>query len=122
MNRLADAGYQTHGVGKMHFGPDARALWGFDSRDYFEEGGGNDDFRAVLDANGYGHVVLPRGERSEYAHILQPLQLPERLHHADWIADRTLDLLDRRDAIRPFFLWASVIKPHPPFEWLVRAF
>ena len=37
MERLSAAGYQAHGVGKMHFWPDSHGLWGFESRDYSEE-------------------------------------------------------------------------------------
>lgn len=116
MQYLASAGYETHGVGKMHFGPDSRALWGYESRDYSEEGGGDDDFRAFLTDNGYDHIVAPQGERSEFYYIPQPSQLPPRLHNTQWTADRTLDFLARRDRQRPFFCWTSFIKPHPPFE------
>jgi len=116
MEYLRDAGYQTHGVGKMHFSPDRRRLWGFDSRDFSEEGGGEDDFLQFLRDNGYGHVIAPHGERSEYYYLPQPSQLPERLHHTTWVADRSIDWLERRDRKRPFFLWSSFIKPHPPFE------
>ena len=116
MQTLNEAGYQTHGIGKMHFSPRLRNLWGFESRDFSEEGGGQDDFREYLDANGYAHVVAPQGERSEYYYVPQPSQLPERLHQTHWVADRTLDFLDRRDEGRPFFCWSSFIKPHPPFE------
>ena len=37
MSALADAGYDVHGVGKMHFTPDAAALRGFTSRVVSEE-------------------------------------------------------------------------------------
>lgn len=116
MEALAGAGYQTHGVGKMHFVPDARKLWGFESRDFSEEGGGEDDFLAFLRAAGYGHVCDPHGVRSEMYYIPQPSQVPARLHHTAWVADRSLAFLERRDRARPFFLWTSFIKPHPPFE------
>ncbi|HEX2999642.1 MAG TPA: sulfatase-like hydrolase/transferase, partial [Armatimonadota bacterium] len=116
MERLATAGYQTHGVGKMHFVPDSRALWGFEGRDYSEECGVADDYRAFLDAAGYEHVRDPQGVRSEMYYIPQPSQLPARLHNTTWVADRSIDFLERRDRSRPFFLWTSFIKPHPPFE------
>lgn len=116
MQYASEAGYQTHGVGKMHFSPKPRTLWGFDSRDFNEGSSRDDDFSRFLDENGFSHVLMPRGERSEYYYIPQPSQLPERLHDTTWTGDRTLDFLERRDRDRPFFLWMSFIKPHPPFE------
>ena len=118
MELLNAQGYQTHGVGKMHFHPDSRKLWGFETRDYSEEGGWNeaDDFCAFLKDNGFGGLLNPNGVRSEFYYIPQPSQLPERLHHTRWVADRSLDFLKGRDRSRPFFLWSSFIKPHPPFE------
>jgi arylsulfatase A-like enzyme len=116
MQMLREAGYQTHGTGKMHFSPDSRRLWGFEARDYSEECMLKDDFAAILRAHGYDHIVDPQGVRSEYYYLPQPSQLPARLHHTTWVADRSLDFLRGRDQTRPFFLWTSFIKPHPPFE------
>lgn len=118
MDLLTDAGYQAHGVGKMHFSPESRKLWGFESRDFSEEGGmrAGDDFCDTLLAAGQDHVLDPNGVRSEWYYIPQPSQLPARLHHSTWVADRSLEFLARRDRSRPFFLWSSFIKPHPPFE------
>jgi arylsulfatase len=118
MELLNAEGYQTHGVGKMHFSPDSRKLWGFESREYSEEGGRSDqdDFSVFLKENGFGHVTNLHGVRSEFYYVPQPSQLPERLHHTQWVGDRSLDFLKRRDRDRPFFLWSSFIKPHPPFE------
>jgi len=116
MQWLQEAGYQTHGVGKMHFAPDSRKLWGFESRDYSEENTLQDDFAAYVRAQGYAHIMNMHGLRSEYYYIPQPSQLPARLHHTTWVAERALAFLQNRDKRRPFFLWASFIKPHPPFE------
>ncbi len=116
MEALSSLSYQTHGVGKMHFTPDRRRPWGFESRDFSEEGIEDDDFHVFLRENGYGHVEDAHGVRSEMYYIPQPSQLPARLHHTAWTADRCLEFLQRRDRERPFFLWASFIKPHPPFE------
>ncbi len=116
MEMLTAAGYQTHGVGKMHFCGDPRKPWGFEGRDYSEELEENDDFRAFLDRAGYQHVLDPHGLRSEYYYLPQPSQLPGHLHHTAWVADRSIEFLKRRDDRRPFFLWSSFIKPHPPFE------
>lgn len=117
MEQLTEAGYQTHGVGKMHFTPDATRMWGFESRDISEEGAGkNDAFCQHLKDNDYSHVHDPHGVRSEYYYIPQPSQLPAHLHNTAWTADRSIDFLNQRDTSRPFFLWSSFIKPHPPFE------
>ncbi|MGG1639031.1 sulfatase family protein [Paenibacillus sp. NRS-1760] len=119
MEILSQNGYQTHGVGKMHFTfaeEGAEALWGFESRDISEEGGGDDDFKRYLNQNGYEHVHDPQGVRSEMYYIPQPSQLPAHLHNTTWVVDRSIDFLERRDRERPFLLMSSFIKPHPPFE------
>ena len=116
MQRLAEAGYQTHGVGKMHFVPDSRMPWGFASRDTSEEMARDDDYGRFLLASGFDHVEDPSGVRSEMYYVPQPSQLPARLHATAWVADRSIDFLQRRDRSRPFFLWTSFTKPHPPFE------
>ena len=120
MERLQVRGYQTHGVGKMHFGPDLWQNWGFESRDTSEEiqpiTSKQDDFCRFLRENGFEHVKEPHGVRSEMYYVPQPSQLPEHLHNTTWVAERSLEFLKTRDRDRPFFLWTSFIKPHPPFE------
>jgi len=116
MQLLHSAGYQTHGIGKMHFSPDPWKLWGFEARDTSEEGFSDDDYTRFLAANGYAHIAAPHGVRSEFYYLPQPSQLPMRLHHTRWVGDRAIDFLRQRDRNRPFFLWVSFIKPHPPFE------
>ncbi len=117
MQSLTAAGYQCHGLGKMHFTPQRDYLWGFESRLISEEGAGDQDvFVESLRAAGYDHVCDPHGVRSEMYYVPQPSQLPARLHHSTWVADRSIDFLNQRDRDRPFFLWSSFIKPHPPFE------
>lgn len=116
MERLSEAGYQTHGVGKMHFDPDYKAPWGFQSRDISEEGKSDTDYKNFLKEAGYDHVDAPLGLRGENYYIPQPSQVPPELHETHWVADRSIDFLNNRNAEKPFFLWASFIKPHPPFE------
>jgi arylsulfatase A-like enzyme len=117
MEHLRAAGYQTHGTGKMHFSPDTFRKWGFESRDIAEEirHEGN-DYYAYLQQNGYTHILEDGGMRSEYYYIPQPSQFPVEDHQSTWVADRSIDFLKRRDIQRPFFLWSSWVKPHPPFE------
>ena len=118
MEHLNAAGYQTHGVGKMHFAGTPLKLWGFEKRDISEEimKHENSDYAKYLDAQGFGHVLEVGGLRSEYYYIPQPSQFPEKHHESTWVADRSIDFLKSRDTSRPFFLWSSWIKPHPPFE------
>ena len=120
MQHLSAAGYQTAGIGKMHFTPDPHYNWGFEHRVFSEEGTHEgDEYRAFLDENDYGHVQDMLGVRGEYYYLPQPSQLPAHLHHTHWIADKSIEFLQERrqqNEKRPFFLWSSFIKPHPPFE------
>lgn len=119
MDCLARAGYLCHGVGKMHFTGDRRGLRGFHTRDVQEELCGAvdaDDYLQFVHAQGFGHVHDVMGARGEMYYIPQISQLPARLHPTAWVADRSIDFLQNRDASKPFFLWSSFIHPHPPFS------
>jgi len=119
MDLLRGAGYRTHGIGKMHFTPDAQALRGFQTREHSEEIRArveDDDYLQFLRANGYGHVYDPMGPRGEMYYIPQPAQMPARLHNTHWVGDRATAFIGQADSSRPFFLFASFIHPHPPFS------
>ncbi len=40
----------------------------------------------------------------------------EKLHPSNWVTDNAIDFLRKRDKDMPFFLMASYLKPHPPFD------
>ena len=118
MGALAQAGYQAHGIGKMHFTPDLFALRGFHSREISEEMNGpqQDDYVAWLHQNGCEHILDSMGVRGEMYYIPQPAQMPAQRHHSQWVAERSIEFLRHRDRSRPFLLWSSFIHPHPPFS------
>ncbi|MHB0876221.1 MAG: sulfatase family protein, partial [Anaerolineae bacterium] len=118
MERLAGAGYRTHGIGKMHFTPDSQALRGFDSRERQEEIVGRveeDDYLQWLHAAGFAHVYDPFGQRGEMYYVPQVAQMPARFHGSQWVGDRAVHFLEQRQA-DPFFLMVSFVHPHPPFS------
>ncbi|MEX2680455.1 MAG: sulfatase [Candidatus Sigynarchaeota archaeon] len=119
MQLLSEAGYRTHGIGKMHFTPDLQALRGFQTREYQEELRARveeDDYLRFLHANGFEHVYDPMGCRGEMYYIPQPAQVPARFHATQWVGDRAVEFICQADRKRPFFLFASFIHPHPPFS------
>lgn len=127
---LSKAGYHTHCAGKMHVHP-LRNYIGFQSIDLHD---------------GYLHCAryksVPYGESQfvadDYFHwlkqelgadadvtmtgidcnswIARPWMLEEKYHPTNWVTDRSLDFLRKRDPGRPFFLMASYLRPHPPFD------
>ena len=114
---VRDEGYFTCAVGKMHFTP-AREHFGFDRMYLSEEIPEHiqdDDYLQFLQEKGYGHVIEPHGKRSETYYVPQVSELPEELHTSAWTADKTCEII-RKNSNRPFFIFSSFIKPHPPFE------
>jgi len=119
MQALTDAGYRTHGIGKMHFRPNPQALRGFQSREHQEEMRGrveDDDYLKFLHDNGYKHVYDPFGPRGEMYYIPQPAQMPAKFHGTNWVGDRAVEFINKAESSQPFFLFASFIHPHPPFS------
>lgn len=103
---LGAAGYQTRAVGKMHFAPERDHL-GFQHMEIL--------------ADYYRHAAR-RGLRPMDTGLGQNEMHPAiaTVHENDsltrWVADRSVDFLETRDRSRPFFLWTSFSKPHPPFD------
>lgn len=114
---LKKSGYFTCAVGKMHFTP-VREHYGFDRMYLSEEIAQHiqdDDYLLFLREKGYGHIAEPHGERSEHYYVPQTSKLPEDLHSDAWTAQKAIEVI-RGNHNRPFFVFASFIKPHPPFD------
>lgn len=122
------AGYQTHCVGKMHVHP-LRSRLGFDDIDlhdgflhYYNHANVPhsthqhvaDDYCHYID--GLGHKTLTDSGLECNGWPARPWPYEEALHPTRWVGDKTVDFLRRRDRSAPFFLTASFVRPHPPFD------
>lgn len=125
---LAQAGYQTHCAGKMHVHP-LRSRQGFDGVDlhdgylhhyrnashpYYEHQLQADDY--FYEMQGKGHMDLADDGIDCNGWAARPWPYEEQLHPTWWVGDRVMDFLRRRDRDAPFFLMASFVRPHPPFD------
>jgi arylsulfatase A-like enzyme len=48
--------------------------------------------------------------------VTRPWMYDEMLHPTNWAASRSVDFLRRRNRDKPFFLFTSFVRPHPPFD------
>ena len=139
MEVLRRSGYATGGVGKMHFGPQ----WGFpedggplcdpgpelaidpqptpDEFPWygFEEFLGTEDHRVgpygeYLAQHGYDVWADPHSFTYPQ-HLCARSKYPQEHHQTAWVADRSVEFIERQTAERPFFLWTSFVQPHHPF-------
>ncbi|MFW5980839.1 MAG: sulfatase [Halanaerobiaceae bacterium] len=115
--QIRDAGYYTCAVGKMHFVP-TREHFGFDRMYLSEEVPRHiqdDDYLHFLLKNGFENIVEPHGKRSETYYVPQVSELPEEYHTTAWTGKKTGEVI-KNNRNRPFFIFSSFIKPHPPFD------
>lgn len=118
MALLADAGYRTHGIGKFHFQPYGRRH-GFSAIESMEELPArreDDDYLRYLQAVGWGHKREPHGVRHLLYQQPQTTDVPAQHVGSAWVADRAVAFLRSYRRPEPFFLWASWIAPHPPWN------
>ncbi|MCK5528955.1 MAG: sulfatase-like hydrolase/transferase [Kiritimatiellae bacterium] len=113
---LSDANYLTHAVGKMHFKP-MREHHGFNRMELMEETPvyqEDDDYLMYLKSVGC-KTMHQHGVRHLLYHQPQQSITPEEYHGTKWVADRSINFLERASKEdRPFFLKSSWIMPHPP--------
>ena len=123
---LAAAGYHTQGVGKMHFAP-ARNLCGFhnvvlhDGYLHYERKARKnydlvDDYMPWLRMKAGADADLIMHGLNANAWVARPWHYDEALHPTTWATTMAIDFLRRRDPLRPFFLWLSYVRPHPPLD------
>lgn len=127
---LSKAGYHTHCAGKLHVHP-LRNLMGFHSVDlhdgylhayrnpsvpYCESQKIADDyFYWLKNEKGIDADVTDTGAECN-GWVARPWIYEEKYHPTNWVTDRCLDFLRKRDREKPFFLMASYLRPHPPFD------
>lgn len=105
---LTAAGMQTRAQGKMHFNPN-RKNYGFEHMEILE------DYYRLMDKNPSLGVPSNHGlGQNEMEIAISTVDETHSLTH--WTVDRSVDFLETRDESRPFFLWTSFSKPHPPFD------
>ena len=130
--RLADAGYQTAGVGKTHWYigsrimpgvPVAGSRRGFEVRaiQYVREPNndevgslymGEDEPDSLARVAAQAQKAGPGGE-SVIGYIGETSNIPPERHREGWLTRQALRFLDReRDPGRPFFLYLSLDYPH----------
>ncbi len=127
---MAKNGYYTQCVGKMHVHP-LRNLMGFHNIElhdgylhayrngkvpYAENQRVADDYFYWLKTQlGIDRDVTDGGLECN-SFTARPWMYEERLHPTNWVTDRSIDFLRRRDRSKPFFLMVSYLRPHPPFD------
>lgn len=127
---LAKAGYYTECVGKMHVHP-LRNYLGFHHVELHD--GCLHQYRGPGVAYGENQLVADdyfywlKNEKGIECDVkdtgmdcngwtARPWPYEEKYHPTNWVASRTIDFLRRRDPRQPFFLMASFVRPHAPYD------
>ncbi|MBM4040720.1 MAG: arylsulfatase [Planctomycetes bacterium] len=116
---LREAGYQTLGIGKMHWAPQ-RHLHGF-HRTLLDESGRAESPGFVSDYRQWFRQQAPESNPdatgigwNDYA--AKPYALDERLHPTRWTGDTAVEFLQTYKGDEPFFLKVSFARPHSPYD------
>lgn len=127
---LSKAGYYTQCVGKMHVDP-LRNYLGFHNVELHDGYLHCARYKSVsyqntqLIADDYYYWLKEQKGISADINdngidcnswVARPFQYEEKYHPTNWVTDRSIDFLRRRDPDKPFFLMASYLRPHPPFD------
>lgn len=112
-----DAGYETAGFGKTHWGRHKTDTRGFETRYTSEipENGGIAMAQVDSAAKArYDAEIAPMGpgEENNLGYLGFTSELPESDHRDGWINERAIEYIKAREDERPLFLYLSYMKPH----------
>lgn len=116
---LSDAGYNTMGLGKMHFHPQ-RNTQGFDMLIIDESGRVQDnyfisDYRQWFNNVAYG--LNPDETNIGWnSHKAGVYKLDEELHPTQWTGDVAVNAINGYNSDKPLFLKVSFARPHSPYD------
>jgi arylsulfatase A-like enzyme len=107
-------------VGKTHFYPQ-RVHLGFEELRLYEVQdrdniGDPSDYHRWLERETGGAVRDTARDLVSNSWLACPWTADERLHPNTWTADVAMELLERRDPTRPFFLQVGFHRPHAPLD------
>jgi arylsulfatase A-like enzyme len=120
------AGYQTQAIGKMHVFPE-RSQLGFQNvilHDGFLHFSRKQN-RAYDRVDDYIPWLRQQlGREADYfdhgvncnSYVARPWDKDEALHPTTFVMTQAIDFLRRRDPRKPFFLFLSFHRPHPPYD------
>jgi arylsulfatase A-like enzyme len=116
---LREQGYQTLGVGKMHWSPQ-RTLHGF-HRTVLDESGRAETPGFVSDYRQWFQQAAPGLDPDATGlgwndHRAKPYALPEHVHPTRWTGDVACDFLASYRGDEPWFLKVSFARPHSPYD------
>jgi arylsulfatase len=115
---LSDNGYFTAAVGKMHFTP-VKRHHGFLEMHLMEEIPAHrtdDSYSEWLEAEGLDEIRAVHGCRPLIYHEPQRALVDNKHHGSNWVAERTINVINRNGGRRPFFIECGWIHPHPPWN------
>jgi arylsulfatase A-like enzyme len=120
-------GYQTQAIGKMHVYPERNRV-GFehvilhDGFLHFAHNRHPADYDMVDDYQPWLRQQLGR-DANDFEHgmncnsfTVRPWDKPEHTHPTNYVVTHGIDFLRRRDPTKPFLLFLSFHRPHPPFD------
>jgi arylsulfatase len=119
-------GYQTQAIGKMHVYPE-RSQMGFQNvilhdgflrfaRSHNRNYEMVDDYIPWLRQKlGCGADYFDHGVNCN-SYVARPWDKPEHMHPTNFVVTQAIGFLRRRDPRKPFFLYMSFHRPHPPYD------
>ncbi|SMG48728.1 sulfatase family protein [Paenibacillus aquistagni] len=136
---LKELGYRTVGVGKMHFRPQCKTGFTAEAEEVSVRDRGRErdgtyfgfDEHHISEDNMVGEyiewlrrqdsAVAERFVRDQYrsgdaVRDVWESDIPPHLHQSYWMAEKSIEQIDKHDVEQPLFLWTSFVDPHHPFN------